>query len=118
MSRTFTQIRTFSSDGTLIHDFFKVPTGKSAVVDMIINVQYAYGGSGTNSINIAAILTKADGSSGAILGDILTPSSDGVLRVLRLERCALESGDMISITVSTNSGVNFSTSVYLGGVLQ
>ena len=117
MSRTFTQIRTFLTDGTLIHDFFKVPKGKSAIGDMIINVQY-YGGSDKFYITIAAVLTKADGSSGSILIDTFNPASDGSLRVLRLERCALESEDMISVNVSTSAGVRFSTSVYLGGVLQ
>ena len=118
MSRTFTQIRAFSSDGTLIHNFFRVPKGKSAIVDMIINVGYSYGGDGKISIGIAATLTKADGSSGSILADRFIPNIDGSLRVLRLERCALESEDTISVNVSTNSGVVFSTSVYLGGVLQ
>ena len=118
MSRTFTQIKSFFSDGTLKHDFFKVPKGKSAIVDMIINVWYFSGGGDKFYITIAAVLTKADGSSGTILVDAFNPASDGSLRVLRLERCALESEDMISVNISTKAGVRFSTSVYLGGVLQ
>ena len=118
MSRTFTQIKAFFSDGALRHDFFKIPKGKSAVVDMIINVQYSHGGEDRISISISATLTKADGSSGSILTDAFAPTNDGFLRVLRLERCALESEDTISVNVSTNAGVKFSTSVYLGGVLQ
>lgn len=118
MSRTFTQIRTFSSDGGLRHDFFRVPKGKSAIVDMIITVNYAYGGGDRINITIAAKLTKADGSSGSIIADAFAPLTDGALRVLRLERCALESGDTISVKVSTKAGVKFGTSVYLGGVIQ
>lgn len=118
MGRTFTQIRAFSSDGSLRHDFFKVPKGKSAIVDMIVNVNYGYGGSDRSSITMAATLTKADGSTGSILTDTFAPLTDGALRVLRLERCALESEDTISVNVSTQAGIKFGTSVYLGGVIQ
>ena len=117
MSRTFTFVRSFGSDGGLTHDFYKVPTGKSAVVDvnLVVNGSYSSGSSSSSnpiSIYASVTLTKANGSSGAIDSEVFTPSG-----ALRVKKCALESGDTIGIRVSTSPGIKFSTSAYVGGVL-
>lgn len=114
MSRTFTFVRAFNSDGDLIHDFYKVSTGKSAVVDVNVVVIYGYGASSGTTPNITASVTlkKANGSEGVIDSEVFTPNG-----TLRVKKCALESGDTIGIRVSTTRGVKFGTYAYVGGVL-
>ena len=115
MSRTFTFVRTFYSDGRLTHDFYKVPTGKSAVVDVNLVVRGFYRSSNSDpipNIDASVTLTKANGTKGVIDAELFTPSG-----ALRVKKCALESGDTIGISVATTSGIRFNTYAYVGGVL-
>ena len=114
MSRTFTFVKAFSSDGGLVHDFYKVPTGKSAIVDVNVVVidGYRIGDDPAPNITASVTLKKANGSNGVIDSETFTSSG-----TLRTKKCALESGDTIGVNVSTNAGGGFSTYAYVGGVL-
>ena len=114
MSRTFTFVKPFNSDGGLIHDFYKVPAGKSAIVDVNVVVIYGYGAGSDTTPDITASVTlkKANGSEGVIDSEVFTPNG-----TLRVKKCALESGDTIGISASTTRGAKFGTYAYVGGVL-
>lgn len=116
MSRTFTLFkRITAAQGSSTHNIYEVPVGKSAIVDITITPTYTSNGSGSSNItiNISLVVKKQNNTTGIIDNDSFKSSNS-----LRVERCILEGGDTISISVNIIGVDSSNIAVVIGGILQ
>lgn len=117
MSRTFTLFRTIAAPvGQSTHDMYKIPTGRSAIVDINIlwNNYIPNDNSDTDpSIYISVNIKKQAGGSVSVGNDNFSSHNS-----LKLKRCILESGDTISISLNGLKASSFNIIVAISGILQ
>lgn len=116
MSKTFTLFKSITAaQGSSTHNIYEVPVGKSAIVDIAITPTYTSDSSGSSNItiNISVVVRKQNGTSGIIDNDSFKSSNS-----LRAERCILEGGDTIIISVNVIGVERSNIAVVIGGILQ